>query len=359
MRDYGVVQRTANSASAYTNVIPEKASLGQIQGWVGTDLSRPECVLAHESGLLLVPNWTGNGGISLITPAGSTYTILAQGTVPKRPNGIALESGGSVLLAHMGEHDGGIFRLFPDGSVETVVSHVNGAPMPPANFVVKDSFGRIWITVSTRKTPRASDYRAAACTGFIAVAEPGSDDATIVADGLGYTNECVIDETTRTVWVNETFGRRLTRFTLDTGDDRQTTLTGKQVVHEFGAGTYPDGLALDEHGNLWITSIVSNRILRLSTDGQCDVVYEDVEEAHLSWTETAFVNNRLGREHLDNANSKFMKNVSNLAFGGPERKRIYLGNLLGNSLPYFDTDISGRAMQHWDVDLGELQHFMD
>ena len=278
--------------------------------------------------------------------------MISRHSSALRPNGIALENGGTVLLAHLGDTDGGIFRLHPDGEVEPVVTTVEGLPMPPANFVVKDSHDRIWITISTRLTPRAADYRASANTGFIAVAEPGQSDARIVADGLGYTNECVVDELRGHVWVNETFGRRLTRFDLhDTG---LVTLGDAQRVHDFGEGSYPDGLALDEEGHLWVTSIVSNRIMRISPSGDLQLMYEDSEEAHLRWTEEAYRSDTLGREHLDNARGKSMKNISNLAFGGPSRQRLFVGNLLGDSLPYFDADFKGAVMPHWNVDLGEL-----
>lgn len=326
--------------------------MNQISGWTGQDLNRPECVLAHESGLLLIPNWSGNGGISLIDSSGATRHLEAVHPHPLRPNGIALEDGGTVLLAHLGDTHGGIFRLFPNGDVDPVVTTVEGQPMPPANFVVKDSRDRIWITISTRLTPRAADYRASANTGFIAVAEPGQSDARIVADGLGYTNECVIDEARGQVWVNETFARRLTRFSLH--DSGLLTLDAAHCVCHFQAGSYPDGLALDEEGHLWVTSIVSNRIMRLSPQGDMQLMFEDSEEKHLQWTEEAYRNDALGREHLDNACGQSMKNISNLAFGGPSRQRIYIGNLLGDSLPYFDTGFTGAAMPHWNVALGEL-----
>ncbi len=326
--------------------------MGQPGGWIGQDLNRPECVLAHESGLLLIPNWSDSGGISLIDVEGETRHIHSRYDFPLRPNGIALENGGTVLLAHLGDTKGGIYRLHADGRTEPVVTTVAGDPMPPANFVVKDSQDRIWITVSTRLTPRAADYRLSAKTGFIAVAESGDSDARIVADGLGYANECVIDETRGQVWVNETFGRRLTRFDLhDTG---QPALDAAKLVCQFDAGTYPDGLALDEEGHVWISSIVSNRIIRVSPSGQAQLMYEDSDSAHLAWTEQAFLADALGREHLDKACGKMMKNISNLAFSGPSRQRIHVGNLLGDSLPWFDTDVSGVAMPHWHVDLGEL-----
>jgi len=339
-------------------VIPERTPLHQPDRWIGNQLSRPECVIAHHSGLLIVPNWSSNGGISVISPSGETRHIHGKYTQALRPNGIALEKGGSVLLAHMGELDGGIYRLYSDGSVETVALTVEGRPMPPTNFVVKDSKDRIWITVSTRKSPRATDYRCSANTGFIAVLNPNTHNARIVADGLGYTNECVIDEQRGELWVNETFGRRLTRFRFKEFDSPWVSLTLPQTITRFGAGTYPDGLALDENGHLWVSSIVSNRILRISRKGSVRVMFEDSDEQHLQWTEDAFVNNTLGREHLDSAKGVSMKNLSNLAFGGPKRNIIYVGNLLGESLPCFTTDFCGAEMPHWSVPLGDLKHFI-
>jgi len=324
--------------------------------WSGTGLCRPECVLAHSSGLLLVPNWRSSGGISLITPDGGTHHLLSQNNLLVRPNGIALEAGGTILLAHMGDTEGGIYRLNVAGQLQKVVLSANGEPLPPTNFVVKDSQNRIWITVSTRLTPRAADYRAAARTGFIAVAQPGSTDATIVADGLGYTNECVVDEAGGYVFVNETFGRRLTRFELDSAD--QPLLSNPTTLCHFGKGTYPDGLALDAAGNLWVSSIVSNRIIKVSPAGEMQIEFEDSDAQHIDWTEAAYLRDSLGREHLDNVRSKQIKNLSNLAFGGLHRKRLYMGNLLGDSLPYIDTEHAGAAMLHWDVDLGELETYM-
>ncbi|MFT4729517.1 MAG: sugar lactone lactonase YvrE [Granulosicoccus sp.] len=339
-------------------MIPESLAIRQPERWIGNNLSRPECVVAHQSGLLIVPNWTLSGGISVISPTGNTHHIHSNYKRTLRPNGIALENGGSILLAHMGETDGGIYRLFVDGSVEAVALTVEGLPMPPTNFVVKDSTERIWITVSTLKTPRASDYRLGANSGFIAVIEPNSNDARIVADGLGYTNECVVDEQRGELWVNETFGRRLTRFQLGGFDSTNVTLTHPEIITHFGAGTYPDGLALDEEGQMWVTSIVSNRILRVSRTGSVTIVFEDSDAGHLQWTEKAFVENTLGREHLDNAKGKYMKNISNLAFGGPNRNNLYVGNLLGDSLPCFATDFCGAAMPHWSVPLGDLDDFL-
>lgn len=316
----------------------------------GSSLFRPECVLAHASGWLFTPSWHGQGGVSCISPNGATHTVSQHSQQdPIRPNGIAIDHAGRIVIAHLGDTSGGVFSLQADGTLHETVMTASGIPLPPTNYVVHDSQQRLWITVSTRLCPRAKDYRQDACTGFIAVAEPGATDATIVADGLGYTNEVVVDETNGFIYVNETFGRRLTRFQLH--DDG--ALSNRTVLAHFAAGTYPDGLALAEDGSLWITSIVSNRVLVVFPDGTVQVVLEDVHPDHLVSTEEAYARNELGRPHLDTARGKVLKNISNLAFGGPDLQTAYLGNLLGERIPYFQSPVAGAAMPHWQAPIDD------
>ena len=76
-----------------------------------------------------------------------------------RPNGIALTSDGAFLIANLGD-DGGIWRLERSGRLAPVLLEVDGAPLPPANFVTIDEQDRIWISVSTRHAPRQQAWRA-------------------------------------------------------------------------------------------------------------------------------------------------------------------------------------------------------
>jgi len=309
-------------------------------------LNRPECVLAHESGCLFVPNWSGSGGVSLILANGITHHILqSDRSLSLRPNGISLDPNGNIVLAHLGESRGGVFTLSADGSVRTRVETVNHQPMPPANFVVHDAQGRLWITVSTRVSPRADDYRRNACTGFIAVAEPNETNARIVADGLGYTNEVVLDEHCGKLFVNETFARRLTQFTLH----EDATLSEPHTLVNFSAGTYPDGLALACDGSLWVTSILSNRVLVVYNNGEVQLLLEDADTERLTAAENAYENNTLGRSHLDNSLGTHLHNISNLAFAGSDLKTAYLGNLLGTTIPSFESPVAGQAMNHWQA----------
>ena len=182
--------------------------------FIGSGLNRPECVLAHSSGLLFVPDWTGAGGISLVSPHGVAIRHLASDRPendPLRPNGIALESGGNILLAHLGDATGGLFRLRPDGTTEVVLDEVDGEKLPPCNFVISDGGSGLFLTVSTRRVPRALGYRKDVKDGFI-VHIPYRGAPRIVADGLGFTNECMLHPSGRWLYVNETFVRRLSRF---------------------------------------------------------------------------------------------------------------------------------------------------
>lgn len=318
-------------------------------GFLGDGLNRPECVVAHASGHLFAADWTGAGGVTVIEPGGHCRRILARDRqAPLRPNGIALLPGGAFLITHLGETDGGVFRLDADGRTEPVCLEVDGAPLPPTNFAHLDVKGRLWVTVSTRLQPRSLAYRRDARDGFVVVVDGGG--ARLVADGLGYTNECVVDPTGTRLFVNETFARRLSCFDIGDGGD----LTGKRTVAEFGAGSFPDGLALDAEGGLWVTSIVSNRLIRIAPDGGQEVVVEDCDPEHLAWVEAAFLDNTMERRHLDPAAGRRLRNITSLAFGGADLRTAYLGCLHGEAIANFRAPVAGHPPLHWRFDLGPL-----
>lgn len=329
--------------------------------FVGEGLNRPECVVAHASGLLLVPDWTPPGGVSVIMPEGKTHRILATNPAPDidlplRANGIALEDGGSLLIAHLGEERGAIYRLCPDGRCTTLVDRLESGPLPPANFVAADSQGRLWITVSTTKVPRAADYRPDAASGLIALFD-GRGPARIVASGLGYANECLLSADERKLFVNETFARQLTAF-----DVVEDGLAKPRSVAVFGPGLYPDGLAAAADGSLLVTSLVSNTLLRVSPTGQPNVqvttLLQDAVPDHVAWVEAAFQAGDMGRQHLDANPSRRLRNISNLAYGGSDLTQGYFGCLLGDAIATLPMPFAGRALPHWQYDLGPLARYL-
>jgi sugar lactone lactonase YvrE len=298
-------------------------------------------VLVTASGHVHTADW--RGGVATLHPDGSQ--TLVRGTLPGgrplRPNGIALEKDGAFLLADLGDEMGGVFELRRDGTVVPFLERVDGVDLPPTNFVAIDMDDGVWITVSTRLRPRARAYRADIADGFVVLVD--ARGARIVADGLGYTNEALVSPDGRWLYVNETFGRRLTRFRV-TADG---SLSARETVTTFGEGTYPDGLAFDAHGHIWITSIVSNRVIRVAPDGGQSLILEDADAAHVRWVEDAYRANALGRPHLDTRAGRKLANISSLAFGGPNLRTAYLGCLLGDAIATFRTPVAGHPPAHW------------
>ena len=64
-----------------------------------------------------------------------------------------------------------------------------------------------------------------------------------------------------------------------------------ETVFSLDRGFFPDGFAFDEDGGLWVTSLVSNRLLRFHRD-QLEIVLEDVNEGFVERVEQAFVRAR-------------------------------------------------------------------
>ncbi len=306
----------------------------------GTGLSRPECVIATPAGDVFVPEWPG--GVTVVHSDGRTHTWRAVSpAVDLRPNGIAVEAGGSFLIANLGD-DGGVWRLDRSGLLSPVLTEVDGVPLPPAHFVTIDQQDRIWISISTRLVPRQQAWREDVADGFVVLIDAAGP--RIVADGLRYANEVRPDPTGKWLYVVETFGRRVRRFPLRP----QVTLGAAETVFSMGRGFFPDGFAFDEEGGLWVTSLVSNRLLRFHDD-RIEIVLEDVNSDFVDRVERAFASRTMAAEHLGRIPQTLLQQVTSVAFGGPDRRTVYLGSLHGTCLYRFRTNVSGAMLTHWSL----------
>ncbi|SVB92290.1 uncharacterized protein METZ01_LOCUS245144 [marine metagenome] len=313
-------------------------------GTYGNGLIRPECVLCLSDGTVITSH--AGGGVSVIAAGRGRRDILgARDSLPAVvTNGFALTKKGDFLLADLHGEGGGIWRLTLDGQVSPFLVEIDGAPIPPTNFVGIDHKDRIWITVSTRHDPRASAYRGDVADGFIILVDDLGP--RLVADGVGYTNEAIVDPSGDWLFVNETMARRTSRYQIT-----KDGLGPRETFVEYGAGTFPDGLAFDEEGAFWMTSVVSNRVIRVTPDRKKHVVIEENDPELLAEVEKAFQAGQMGREHLDNIQTEIMQSISSIAFGGPDLRTAYLGNLLDTKLYTFDSPIAGYAPAHWGIRL--------
>lgn len=303
----------------------------------GRGLHRPECVLALPSGGVLVPDW--RGGVTIIAGDGRQHTCLARHEGPGlRPNGLSLCPDGSVLIANLGDA-GGVWRLQADGALSPFLSSVGGVPLPPSNFVLVDGQERTWISVSTRQHPRQQAWTPHAADGFIVLADRRG--ARIVADGLQYTNEVRPDPSGTWLYAVETFGRRLTRFRIAPDG----SLSGREAVVTLGHGCFPDGFAFDEAGGIWITSLVSNRLLR-AAEGRVEVVLEDVNAAFVDDAERAFAAGTMTAGHLGPIPNTTLQQLTSVAFGGAGGRSVHLGTLHGTAVYRFRAGVRGIPEVH-------------
>lgn len=308
----------------------------------GSNLNRPESVIALADGRL----YAGDKEFGVIR-VGDQRDPAARVDWPFEefvPNGIALLEDGTFLIANVGP-EGGAWRLTAPGKIERFLGEREGVPSTPLNFLYLDQHGRIWLSLCTRNKPRTLAFRSpTANDGAIGVVGR-SGRMEVVASGLGFNNEVRVDPSGRWLYANETYARRLSRFEIRPGD----RLGPRETVAEFGRGTWPDGLEFDSEGGVWVTSIISNRLLHVDPrSGRSEVFLEDCPDDAIAHAEEAFTADRFGWEELGIGKNYSLRNISSLAFAGPDLRTVYLGSLFNQGLSTWRAPVAGQAPEHWN-----------
>lgn len=288
----------------------------------------------------------------LVGPDGSLYCSDARGGVMQidqdgrqmllgnrsqlTPNGIAALPDGEFLVANVGV-EGGLWHLSRSGEFSRVDIRLDGKALPEVNFVHVDAVGRLWICVSSSGAPDPV-FTPGAHEGYIVLGD--RQGFRVVARGLGWTNELRVHPDGTRLFVNETFGRRLLEYRI-TSDG---ALVDRTVLVEFGAGDYPDGMALDTDGGIWVASIISNRLYRVH-EGRCELVFSDGNAELVQHLDRIFQSRGLRRSDLHGLQTGHrVNNLSSIAFGGPGDQTIYLGSLGGDCLWAAEVSIAGVVM---------------
>jgi len=303
--------------------------------FVGTGLARPECVLATARGDLYVSD--RSGGVCRIRPDGAQDLI--GGGADILPNGIALLRDGSFLVANLNQR-GGVWKIAPDGQTTPFLLEVAGAPLPTVNFVRIDEQGRVWICANAPLTPDGH-YRTEKAEGYIVMVD--GNGPRVVAEAIGWANECLVDPSGRHLFVNETFARCVTRFDIAADG----SLSNRIVYAQFGHGTFPDGIALDAEGGIWVVGVAANRLVRVTPEGRQHIVLEDNDAADLDTIDQAYSRHQLTRSSFVKSQGRTLHTISSIAFGGADLRNVYLGCLAGDRLAMFRSPIAGHPPIHW------------
>ena len=280
--------------------------------YLGSDLRRPEGVLALHDGSVLA---ACRGRVAThVAPDGVTRHA---GSGAALANTFALDADGTTLVADL--ERGAVLRMGPGGRADTLYDCFDDAPLGAVNFIMAGEVpGVWWLSVSSRDV----NYRSA-----IDVPRPDgrilridADGLTLAADGLFFPNAMQIDPVRGFFYVIETTAGRVARATLDH--------SGRPGAFQpFGAaplypGAYPDGLALDQEGNVWITELSRNALLLLNADGAVQTVFDD-------------------------PSAETLRSPTGLAFGGSDLRTVFVGSLKMTTIPTFRAPIAGLPMRHW------------
>jgi gluconolactonase len=240
------------------------------------------------------------------------------------PEGIAVHRDGSVWC---GGERGQIFRIEPDGSALEQVASTGGFCLglafgPDDALYVCDLKHKAVFRLgegSDRPVPFAEGFRipnypcfdAAGCLyvsdshGFkqpgpgIRRFEPDGSDGLGYEEPLDFANGLAFSPDGRSLYVAETFGRRISRIPFG-----PVGLAGAKEEVVRLPDVLPDGLAFDVEGNLYIACYEPSQVLRVRPGGAVETVAAD-PEAHtlchptnLAFRGTTLFTSNLGRWHV-------------------------------------------------------------
>jgi len=322
--------------------------------YVGEGLQRPECILAEKDGTLWSADSRGgvvrlrhDGSQQIITQnisehfaeADSEATRYLTGTLP---NGLAFAANGDILISNFGTDR--LEVMTRTGASRVLADSIDGEAIGKVNFVLRDSKGRIWITVSTRIKNWMHALRTDLPDGYIARYVDGK--FRIVADGFHFTNEIRMDAKEEYMYVVETTGGCISR--LRVGADG--SLGDREIFgpRSLGKGAWPDGIAFDSVGNLWGTCVYSDKLFFLTPQGDLRVLLDEGDPAMVDALEQQFLAGAVTKDVLFATGRGVAPWMASVTFGGPDLQTAYIGSLRGQRIPYFRAPVPGLPMVHWN-----------
>ena len=255
----------------------EQAALFEV---FASGLDHPECLAFDRYGHV----WAGGeaGQIYRIETSGAVTTVAALGGFTAGIAFSPLDHSLYVCNAKLG-----LMRVEADGRHALFGTEAGGQRIVSPNYPVFDRRGRLYVSDSGKWKQR---------NGFLLRFEPDGS-GHVIGGPFGYANGLALSADERWLFMVESDTDRVYRFGL-TGNGQ----LGQNEVYAESVGRLPDGLALDEAGNLYVACYASDQVWRISPSR---------EKTLVGWDYHAILLSR----------------PTNLAWGGVNSDVLYVANL--------------------------------
>jgi sugar lactone lactonase YvrE len=197
-----------------------------------------------------------DGAVKTLDPATGVVERVVE--IAGEPSGLGWRPDGTLLVVSM--VDRRVLGWTADGGL-TEVADLSAYTDERLNDMVVTADGRAYIggfgfDLHGGGTPTP--------TTLLTVGPDGAHG--IVADDMAFPNGMVITPDGTTLIVGESFGLRLTAFTIDAATG---ALHGRRVWADLSAaGATPDGICLDADGCVWVSSPGTRACLRVREGGE-------------------------------------------------------------------------------------------
>jgi gluconolactonase len=248
-------------------------------------------------GNIYAVNFRTEGTIGIVTPEGKgdVYVTLPKGS---DGNGIVFDRKGNMYVADYTAHN--VLVIDPATKSIRVLAHEPRMSQPNDLAISPD--GTIW----------ASDPNWKAKTGRVWRVDPDGR-VTLAADRQGTSNGIEVSPDGKTLYVNESDQRNIWRFTIRP----DKLLADRRLIRTFADHGF-DGMRCDVDGNLYICRYGKGTVVKMTPQGD---VQREV--------------------------SVLGKRPSNLCFGGPDGRNVYVTEVEHTRLVTFRVDRPGLAWQRF------------
>jgi len=298
---------------------------------VGIGVQRPEDVVVSR-----------DGRVWLSDQASACAEVLADGSLARvgaaggAPNGINMDRAGRIVIANYGHgfERGPLQRLDPKtGAIEILAERIDGRTLVTCNYPIIDSQDRIWCTHSTWG---GEDFGAdSPRDGLVFRVDP---DGSVhkLAEGLDFANGCALDASETHLYVCETVGCDVQRFPIASDGSLgpperygpRLGVAAHEVQHlrplpletrsQLGL---TDGCGFDAAGNLWVTLVMANKVVAITPAGEVVTMLSDPA-------------------------GTLMKAPTNVTWGGPDLRDLYIGSVRSDYVLKVRSPIPGMPLVH-------------